>query len=653
MRTYSKQFTLKQLYLPRVRVVPDNEDQARELLHWLESTGNSRFTHITHKNPNYKYTKTCYNLHKGSFDDYYNINKNEYTFVYWSDIPDTIKEQQMTIQEFLNTDESAIKLNSFLDVQILNTILPNPWKGIESKSKFEEEQLRWGDTIYFYHRNNWNGSNKHLPTNLYSLSDFIYPFKIDYPFTYDSIKESLKQIDFKEIESEKGFSKSELEYLLNTFGILTNSNQEYFVYNDGGNPKFIDHNSTGTWSKAFVGRKSIFVYVNKSNEISITHNKPIAWVNPKPTKPNTQPIQIGSLCLVDNYPFPLTCTEIANNYYTLQLPDSTNVVFDDPKTIYPLTKLKTTGYKIGDIINTGNVWYIYTGDASLPPISDTESGHYRINYSINGSEADIQIVTKFSCGTLVCAKSNRVITEELPNNSVNVIESTDTYSHHQIKTHYSIPIILAKDEELFKELQVTLDHPLNVESKEFALLVGPSGSGKTELAIKYANSRNLPYIKMQITSQTTVDDYIGYKSITTGKYFPSLLREAVEKGYTLILDELDAGNPNSTLVLNGLKQSHFQFPDKLIKIHPDFRVIATANTLEYSEEYNSRMPMDKATLDRFHIIHYSMEDHHLAIRYGLDYIKQIQTKDKTPRQIEREVRQLKIHEDLKQTNYYN
>ena len=147
-------------------------------------------------------------------------------------------------------------------------------------------------------------------------------------------------------------------------------------------------------------------------------------------------------------------------------------------------------------------------------------------------------------------------------------------------------------------------------------------------------------------AQLTVDDLLGYKSITDGTYFPSLLRDAVENGKIFILDEIDACNPNTLLALNSLKNKRFQFPDKIVDIHPDFRLIATANTLEYSDVYNGRSKLDKATITRFKIIKCDLEPHHLAIRYGLDYVKDIQNIDRlTPREIERIVVEKKIAEE--------
>ena len=127
-----------------------------------------------------------------------------------------------------------------------------------------------------------------------------------------------------------------------------------------------------------------------------------------------------------------------------------------------------------------------------------------------------------------------------------------------------------------------------------------------------------------------------------------MLRDAVENGKIFILDEIDACNPNTLLALNSLKNKRFQFPDKIVDIHKDFRLIATANTLEYSDVYNGRSKLDKATLTRFKIVQCDLEAHHLAIRYGLEHISALEKDNNikfdrlTPREIERLVVERKI-----------
>ena len=171
--------------------------------------------------------------------------------------------------------------------------------------------------------------------------------------------------------------------------------------------------------------------------------------------------------------------------------------------------------------------------------------------------------------------------------------------------------------------------------------------------------KKLEYVIMQGNAQLSQDDFIGYKSIIKSDkdltsedlYVRSLLRECVEHGKIFILDEMDACNPNTLICLNSLKNKKFQFPDKLVDVHPNFRFIATANTLEYNDVYNGRSKLDKATLDRFDIIDANMEEHHLAVRYGLNYIKEIKNiNKKSPREVEREVTKAKIKEESAQIN---
>ena len=102
---------------------------------------------------------------------------------------------------------------------------------------------------------------------------------------------------------------------------------------------------------------------------------------------------------------------------------------------------------------------------------------------------------------------------------------------------------------------------------------------------------------------------------------------------------------------NSLKNKKFQFADKLVDIHPDFRLIATANTLEYSDVFNGRSKLDQATLSRFKIINCDLEAYHLAIRYGLENIKNIKNIDRlNPRDVERIVTESIIAKELSNDN---
>lgn len=377
-------------------------------------------------------------------------------------------------------------------------------------------------------------------------------------------------------------------------------------------------------------------YLLDNNEST---SEDVVWKNPKPSKKNTQPIHTGAYYLEDGYSIP----QIA--------------FIDRPQTeaMYPLHKLiPEQKPKVGDITEIDSQWAVVTNREDLNQLKvlmegpNTTVNLWRITDE-NNKAIKVMNLNRYSCGTVIDADTNEVLPTIPPGVKIDTDYSYDfTWEHKQISAHFNVDMdsLHTQDELLHKQLSIILDHELNVAKKEWAYIFGPSGSGKSTLAMDYAKSTSKPYILQQGTAQLTVDDLLGYKSITDGTYFPSLLRDAVENGKVFILDEADACNANSLLCLNALKHDTFQFPDALVNIHPDFRLIMTANTYnDYSDEYNSRNPLDKATLDRCAIIEYNMKDYHLALRYGIKYVAQISDLDtKSPRQIEREITNIKIKE---------
>ena len=266
----------------------------------------------------------------------------------------------------------------------------------------------------------------------------------------------------------------------------------------------------------------------------------------------------------------------------------------------------------------------------------------------NNRKVETLKVKRFACGTLDKDLSNIPYTVNIVYEDIKVNHNIDAIAKHYNISHDKLT---RKEVDIIKQIEVALDHPLNVARAESVLIFGGSGSGKTTVAIEYANNKGIPYILQQGHAQLTVDDLLGYKSITDGTYFPSLLRDAVENGKIFIIDEIDACNPNTLLALNSLKNKKFQFADRLVDIHPDFRLISTANTLEYSDVYNGRSKLDKATLARSKHIEYNLEDHHLALRYGLEHIKDIKNIDRLePREIERLVTEAIIEKELNNAN---
>lgn len=133
------------------------------------------------------------------------------------------------------------------------------------------------------------------------------------------------------------------------------------------------------------------------------------------------------------------------------------------------------------------------------------------------------------------------------------------------------------------------------------LLTGEAGTGKTTIAKQLADEMGLPFYTMSMTKQSSVNSLIGFTSIN-GVYIPTQLRQAFENGGIFLLDEIDAADPNVLLVLNNIENGFISFPDGIINMHPDFRLIATANPFNEHAIYTGRSKLDFSTVDRYFII---------------------------------------------------
>lgn len=139
------------------------------------------------------------------------------------------------------------------------------------------------------------------------------------------------------------------------------------------------------------------------------------------------------------------------------------------------------------------------------------------------------------------------------------------------------------------------------------LLSGEKGSGKTTLAKQVADDTERPFYSISMTRQTTLGHLLGFISVN-GKYIPSLLRKAFEEGGMMLIDEIDAGDPNVLLSLNTIENGYISFPDGLVDVHPEFRLVATANPKNEHAAYTGRAKLDAATLDRFDKINVSRDE---------------------------------------------
>lgn len=133
-------------------------------------------------------------------------------------------------------------------------------------------------------------------------------------------------------------------------------------------------------------------------------------------------------------------------------------------------------------------------------------------------------------------------------------------------------------------------------------LAGPAGSGKTSCVAQVAESLHLPFFfNGAIQSEYKLT---GFRD-AHGKVHRTAFREAFEFGGVYLFDEIDASQPAALLAFNAaLANGVFDFPDRTIRKHRNFRCVAAANTWGKgaSLEYVGRNALDGATLDRFAMV---------------------------------------------------
>ena len=147
--------------------------------------------------------------------------------------------------------------------------------------------------------------------------------------------------------------------------------------------------------------------------------------------------------------------------------------------------------------------------------------------------------------------------------------------------------------EKFEEIlsQVQLNEPI--------LLIGPAGSGKNVAVQQVADALGLHmYYTNNASNEFKLTGFID----AGGNYRETEFYRAFKNGGLFNLDEIDASDPTALIVINSaLANGYMAFPHETIDRHPDFRIVAAANTWGKGSDlqYVGRNALDGATLDRF------------------------------------------------------
>ena len=142
------------------------------------------------------------------------------------------------------------------------------------------------------------------------------------------------------------------------------------------------------------------------------------------------------------------------------------------------------------------------------------------------------------------------------------------------------------------------------------MLSGPIGTGKTTLCGQIADKLSLDFYPYSLCSHTTKSDLIGFID-AGGVYRGSALRQAFEHGGLVLLDEMDASNPNVLSIINNmLSNQQYYFPDGLVKKHELFKCICAMNSNGRGGEiiYTKSQRLDASTLDRFVFIKIDIDE---------------------------------------------
>ena len=172
---------------------------------------------------------------------------------------------------------------------------------------------------------------------------------------------------------------------------------------------------------------------------------------------------------------------------------------------------------------------------------------------------------------------------------------------------------MSRQHERFPLLLQTLAVGLNV------LLVGPAGTGKTTAARKAAEALGLTFSCLSVGPQTSKSDLLGFVD-AGGTYRESLFVAAYRDGGVFLLDEIDAGNAGVLTVLNAaLAGDVMATPVGMVARSPRFLTVAGANTYGQgaSRQYVGRNQLDAATLDRFAVLDWPVDEGLEAAMVGL------------------------------------
>lgn len=223
----------------------------------------------------------------------------------------------------------------------------------------------------------------------------------------------------------------------------------------------------------------------------------------------------------------------------------------------------------------------------------------------SGKAAVIQQMHELMAQALAPDNTATGVTEQ------DVIALIEKYAHKPAEKHIVVSMPTGRRDMGEKLVHEQFDSVLKAVAAEVpVMLVGPAGSGKTTLCEQVAEALNLRfYFTGAVASEYKLSGFVDAQ----GRIVSTAFREAYANGGLFLFDELDASMPQAIMAFNAaLANGHCDFPGDTAptKRHPDFRVVAAANTFGRGadRQYVGRNQLDAASLDRFVVINMDYDE---------------------------------------------
>lgn len=124
-----------------------------------------------------------------------------------------------------------------------------------------------------------------------------------------------------------------------------------------------------------------------------------------------------------------------------------------------------------------------------------------------------------------------------------------------------------------------------VASKMFCptYVTGPTGNGKTTMLMEEIAKQGRGFVRVNLNKENDEDDLLGAKTLENGNvvFVDGPVTIAATLGIPLILDEIDAAEPNKILCLMPILEGrsiYIKRGNKIVKPTPGFNIFATGNT---------------------------------------------------------------------------